>query len=165
MTIFYGSKPDPYKFHHNLSIVVAILDRTKSSHELVSPIKNTCPSTDPSRKRPLRCVPPARNVWRRPWQLARECHAKPGRIVPQSTSATLLSIQNIPLSIMDGRSVAARRVRVNVSDKHCLVQHPCQKFAKSYIRTKLPAYFARYYNCHASLYSCQLFIYKCHPLL
>ena len=35
---FYGSKLDPYRFHHNLSIVVAILDRTKPSHILVGPI-------------------------------------------------------------------------------------------------------------------------------
>ena len=57
VTIFNGSKLD-LKFHHNLSIVVAILDRTKLRHVLVSPIKNTCPSTDPTRKRPLKCVPP-----------------------------------------------------------------------------------------------------------
>ena len=65
---FNGFKLDSFKFHHNFSIVVAILDRTKPIHVRTYQChKNTCHSTDPTRKRPLKCVPPARNVWRRPW--------------------------------------------------------------------------------------------------
>ena len=52
VTIFNGSKLDPFKFHHNLSIVVAILRRTKPSHALVSPIKkHVLPLIRPERDR------------------------------------------------------------------------------------------------------------------
>ena len=37
---FNGFKLDAFKFHHNFSIVVAILDRTKPIHVLTSAIKN-----------------------------------------------------------------------------------------------------------------------------
>ena len=56
---FNGFKLDRFKFHHNFSIVVAILDRTKPIHVHTSAIKNTCHSIDPTRKRPLKCVPPS----------------------------------------------------------------------------------------------------------
>ena len=64
---FNGFKLDPpLKFYHNLSIVVAILDRTKPIHVLTSAIKtHVIPLIRPERDR-RNASPPARNVWRRP---------------------------------------------------------------------------------------------------
>ena len=57
-----GFKLDSFKFHHNLSIVVAILDRTKPIHVFISAIKtHVIPLIRPERDR-WSAPPPARNV-------------------------------------------------------------------------------------------------------
>ena len=50
---------------------MAILDRTEANSVLIISAIKTCHFTDPTRKIPLKCIPPARNVWRSPccWQL------------------------------------------------------------------------------------------------